>query len=963
MMYDISKTKVFYICVGLIIAGLLATLFMQSQTNQQQYIAITKAILDLRKSELNLNHTVSQYHTSLNKNNNSIRLSMQRMIDARLRLNNYFLMHSKTDEIMNYALAQLAIIEDKKLMLVEMYRQRSTLNNITKQSLPGVFNELISSIDSSVTIADNAKNLLKEKINRVNIVTNRYFAGLEHDEKKLKSMLNSLTNSVDDLLADDVKDSKLLSEHIYNVIEENRALFNLLMQIQDVKTAEQIELIQNQYIALFEKQNNEAFKHQSLLFVVSMVLLVYLASVLIRLQSTSSNLNDTVIELEFRKQALNEHSIASITDIKGIIIYVNDKFCEISQYRRDELIGKNHRIVRSNLYDKTFFKDMWKVIANGKKWQGQICNQAKDGSNYWMEATLIPRLNKQGKSYEYIGICTDITTQKKAEAEVESRARFPMEIPEPIMRVNQSGEIIFHNAAAKVLLNHWHVEKTGRLPSEWVDKIQETLNLMEVCEVELNVVVSQYLLIMTPVVEFGYVNIYGRDITEKKHAEASLSYQSNHDRLTGLVNRYAFEHDLENALVSAQQKDKHHVLLYIDLDQFKVVNDTCGHVAGDALLCQLSNMMLTMFRENDTLARLGGDEFGVLLLNCDTQMGNKITRKLLSMINHYRFIWEATQFEVGASIGLVEINKDSDSIVSLLGNADVACYAAKDAGRNQIKIYNSEDSESVERHSELQWASRIPKALAEDRFRLMVQTIMPLRGDDNLEPHYEILLRMVSEDGDLIPPGVFIPAAERYNLMHAIDHWVVVHVFNFLHDFAHHCGVENLPVLAINLSGESMGNEELLAYIRAQFELNIIPAKNICFEVTETAAISNLNKAVSFIEGLKKLGCKFALDDFGSGLSSFSYLKSLPVDYLKIDGAFVKGIVDDQVDAAMVEAINRVGHIMNIKTIAEFVENEKIMDVLKNLNVDYAQGYHIDKPLPLEEKFSLTQQRALGKVG
>ncbi len=692
-------------------------------------------------------------------------------------------------------------------------------------------------------------------------------------------------------------------------------------------------------------------------------LLVFLGVVLARLRSTRRNLKGTLSDLEFRKQALNKHAIVSITDIKGKIIYVNDKFCETSQYTRDELIGKNHRIIKSGMHSEQFYSDMWKIIGNGEVWRGQICNRAKDGSNYWVETTLIPRLNDKGKPFEYIGIRTDITAQKNAEDEIKSLARFPMENPEPVMRVNESGVVIFHNDAAKILLDHWHTTSHGKLPKDWVNKIQEILSFVETQEIEISVGVNQYLLIMTPVIETDYVNIYGHDISERKHVEASLSYQANHDRLTGLVNRYAFEHELENCLASVRFQEKRHVLLYIDLDQFKIVNDTCGHVAGDALLCKLSNVMLRLFREDDTLARLGGDEFGVLLLNCDVKIGDKIAHELLDMIKHYRFIWEGQQFTIGASIGLVEINKDSDSIVSLLGHADVACYAAKDAGRNQIKIYNSEDSDSAQRHSELQWASHIPKALAEDRFLLMVQTITPLKADKNLEPHYEILLRMVSEEGDLIPPGVFIPAAERYGLMPAIDHWVVAHVFNFLHSYARHNGTDDLPVLAINLSGESMGSEELLAYIRAQFELKIIPAENICFEITETAAIGNLNKAISFIKSLKKLGCKFALDDFGSGLSSFSYLKSLPVDYLKIDGVFVKDIVDDPVDAAMVEAINQVGHIMKIKTIAEFVENGEIMDILRKLGVDYAQGYHIDKPMPLNEKFPAIQQQGLKKTG
>lgn len=955
--------KIIYLCLGFVTAGLLTVLFVQSQIDQQQHSAISRALLDFEKSDINLNHSINQYHVSRHKNSNIIKTSMQRMTDAKLQLNNDLLVNFKKDENLSNAFSQLVIIKDKKLQLVETYLQNSILYHGTKRASPAVFNELIKSIRSAAGITDSDKYSLEQKVSGINNATNRYIGAMDIDEKRLRSLLNELIISVDAFQISDLKEIAILSKYIDSVIEENRELLHLLSQITTISIDEQIEHTQKQYAAFFEKKNQEAFKYKSLLFIVSMLLLLYLGFVLVRLEATGRHLSDTLADMEFRQQALDKHAIVSITDVKGIIIYANDKFCEISQYSRDELIGKNHRIVKSDRYDKAFFRNVWKIIANGKIWQGQICNQAKDGSDYWVEATLIPRLNKQGKPFEYIGIRTDITAQKKAEAKIEMLARLPMESPEPILRVNQAGEIIFYNSAAEVILNHWDIEKTGCLPNDWINKIEEILNYSKIQELELSIGVSQYLLTMMPVNEFDYVNIYARDITASKQAEASLSYQANHDRLTGLINRYAFEHDLENALISAQQKDKNHVLLYVDLDQFKIVNDTSGHVAGDALLCQISTMMLGLFRKNDSIARLGGDEFGVLLQNCDSQMGVKIAHNLLNMINHYQFIWDGREFDIAASVGLVEINKTSDSIVSLLGHADVACYAAKDSGRNQIKAYNSEDSESADRHSELHWASRIPKALAEDRFCLMVQTILPLRDDADLEPHYEILLRMVSEEGDLIPPGLFIPAAERYNLMSAIDHWVVVHVFNFLHDFVRHCGAEDLPILAINLSGESMGNEELLAYIRAQFELNIIPAKNICFEITETAAISNFSKALTFIKSLKKLGCKFALDDFGSGLSSFSYLKSLPVDYLKIDGVFVKDIVNNQVDASMVEAINQVGKVMKIKTIAEFVEDRNIMNVLKALNIDYAQGYHIDKPTPLEEKFPLLQQRDLQNVG
>lgn len=958
-----NKKKKLQVTISLILAGLLSTLFLYSQVNQQQDLKVAQAILAIKEIDFKLNQSIIQNQTVLHKNFDNISLSQQLTTEILPQLNIYLQTYIAKDNKLGEELQQLVRLENEKFQLMEVYRQHAAINKLTKQYLTAVFKELVISVDNSIDITDESKDLLRQEIKRLNTDINKYSAGFEYDEERLRAMLINMLNSANRLQGDGAKQLVLLTQYINKVIETSNTLSDLAQHIQRIKTAELIDGIQQRYAILFEIRSKNALKFKTLLFAASMVLLLYLGLVLARLQSTRHNLNETLADLEFRKHVLNKHALVSVTDSKGKIIYVNDKFCETSQYSLDELVGKNHRVIKSGQHSEQFYSDMWSTISNGEIWQGQICNRAKDGSYYWVETTLIPRLNEKGKPFEFISIRTDITAQKNAEDEMKSLARFPMENPEPVIRVNESGKIIFHNAAAEILLNHWQTIQYGMLPNDWINKIQEILNFAEAQEVELSIGVKQYLLIMTPVKEAGYVNIYGRDISDRKHAEDSLSYQANHDRLTGLVNRYVFEHELESALSSVRFQDKLHVLLYIDLDQFKIVNDTCGHVAGDELLCQLSNMMLSLFRENDTLARLGGDEFGVLLLNCNTETGDRIAHDLLNMINQYRFLWEGKQFSVGASIGLVEINKDSESIVSMLGHADVACYAAKDAGRNQIKIYDSDDSESAQRHSELQWASHIPKALAEDSFLLMVQTITPLKADKSLVPHYEILLRMMSEEGDLIPPGVFMPAAERYGLMPAIDQWVVAHVFNFLHTYVQHNGTKNLPILAVNLSGESLGSEELLAYIRAQFELKIVPAENICFEITETAAIGNLNKAISFINSLKKLGCKFALDDFGSGLSSFSYLKSLPVDYLKIDGVFVKDIVNDQVDAAMVAAINQVGHIMKIKTIAEFVENGEIMDILRELGVDYAQGYHIDKPMPLYEKFPAIQQRGLKKTG
>jgi len=398
-------------------------------------------------------------------------------------------------------------------------------------------------------------------------------------------------------------------------------------------------------------------------------------------------------------------------------------------------------------------------------------------------------------------------------------------------------------------------------------------------------------------------------------------------------------------LESARQENKAHALCYIDLDQFKIVNDTCGHVAGDELLRQLTALLQARVRERDTLARLGGDEFGILLGNCRLDKAEEIAEEFCRTVKEFRFVWQEKSFEIGASIGLVAIEADSSSTADLLSAADSACYVAKDKGRNRVYVYQPDDEELVARHGEMQWVSRINQALEENRFELFYQPIVPLQNTKE-QMHVEVLLRMRDEDGKLIFPMAFIPAAERFDLMPAIDRWVVRNVFSFCEA----SGRDGITY-AVNLSGASLSDVGLMGYLREQFATYDVRPCSISFEITETAAISNLSEAIYFISELKMLGCSFSLDDFGSGLSSFAYLKNLPVDYLKIDGGFIRTIVDNPIDRAMVESINHIGHVMEIKTIAEFVENDEIYKCVKDLGIDYAQGYHISKPQPLTDLF------------
>ncbi|MCU7850844.1 MAG: EAL domain-containing protein [Candidatus Thiodiazotropha sp. (ex Monitilora ramsayi)] len=431
----------------------------------------------------------------------------------------------------------------------------------------------------------------------------------------------------------------------------------------------------------------------------------------------------------------------------------------------------------------------------------------------------------------------------------------------------------------------------------------------------------------------------------RRHAEDQLQHMAFHDSLTNLKNRRELEQALTDALGNARRNNEIHSFMYLDLDQFKVVNDTCGHMAGDELLRQISALLKHQVRETDLLARLGGDEFGVILHNCSLAQAELLANKLRESVESHKFVWETRPFSTGVSIGLVDITPDSKSSDEILSNADMACFAAKSRGRNRVHVYTAEDDELALRRDEMQWISRINSALDEGRFLLYQQPIVSLR-DDNAPRHAEILLRMQGVGGEIIAPGAFIPAAERYDLMQRLDRWVVNSIFTYLGERTDLCREGRLHF--INLSGTSLSDPDFFSYIQERMLHLKVPPASICFEVTETAAINNLNTTVSFIHEIREMGCSFALDDFGTGLSSFSYLKSLPVDFLKVDGSFVKQVEEDEMSRAIVDAINNIGHVAGLKTIAEFVEHDETYKVLQAMGVDFAQGYGISRPAPLE---------------
>lgn len=437
------------------------------------------------------------------------------------------------------------------------------------------------------------------------------------------------------------------------------------------------------------------------------------------------------------------------------------------------------------------------------------------------------------------------------------------------------------------------------------------------------------------------------DVSHARGMANQLAYQASHDPLTGLLNRREFEVSIKQALERVREGRTQHAVCYIDLDQFKVVNDTCGHVAGDELLKQFAGRLQQRVRGNDILARLGGDEFGVLLDGCPLDKAKDIADDLCATAKKFRFAWQGKTFDVGVSIGLVSLNGESVSLAEVLSAADSACYVAKDEGRNRVHVYQADDNALARHRGEMQWVSHIRQALEEDRLYLYYQTMQPLDDRAVTEHHIEVLLRMKGRDGQLVLPRAFIPAAERYNLVTTLDRWVIGATFDFLECLSENGKGPQLATCAVNLSGQSLCEDSFLDFVIEQLQRMDIQPAQICFEITETAAVTNLSRAMCFISMLKGMGCRFALDDFGSGLSSFGYLKNLPVDYLKIDGAFIKDMADDAIDRAMVESINNIGHVMHIQTIAEWVESETVLELAKQIGIDFAQGFAISLPRPL----------------
>jgi len=426
-----------------------------------------------------------------------------------------------------------------------------------------------------------------------------------------------------------------------------------------------------------------------------------------------------------------------------------------------------------------------------------------------------------------------------------------------------------------------------------------------------------------------------------------LTHQASHDELTDLLNRKEFERSVTAAIELAKATGKQHMLAYLDLDQFKIVNNTSGHTAGDELLKLVGKRIVEGMADKDAkIARLGGDEFGVLMTDVTTEAARDAAEQLLQLVRDQRFDWEGRHYALSASLGLVFIDEGTENADAALRAADEACYAAKDAGRNRIQEYELGDAKMLRRRGVMEWVTQLDSAMDDNRLILNCQRIVPISNGNNAA-HFEILLTMADELGDPMPPSEFILAAETYNRVTLVDRWVIENVLRWMAD--HRNQLDDLGAFSINVSGHSINDETFADFVLEQFSLTQAPTAKVCFEITETAAIANLDNARDFMNRMKIIGCRFSLDDFGTGLSSYSYLRNLPVDYVKIDGVFVKSMDSSPDDYAVVRSINDIGHYLGKKTIAEYVENQAIFDQLREIGVDYGQGYGIEKPLKLAD--------------
>jgi diguanylate cyclase (GGDEF)-like protein/PAS domain S-box-containing protein len=611
-----------------------------------------------------------------------------------------------------------------------------------------------------------------------------------------------------------------------------------------------------------------------------------------------------------------------------------------------------------------------RVFSTGEPYEIEHRFHVPGKGTVWALVRGLVQKDSEGRVEKVVGVSADITKRKHAEKELQRAKEHAQvtlsSISDGVVRTDAAGRIDFLNPSAERLLGIRLEQVRGQMLSRFyrsiatdartpkpnvVEECLSARHVMEPAEASLLILEDGSELAVresaAPIIAengdlVGAVLVF-TNVTQLRSLQRRMEHLATHDPLTGLINRREFELRLADAITDAANSLRQHILCYLDLDEFKVVNDTCGHGAGDELLRQLTSVLSAVIPKGNTLARLGGDEFGVLFMNCDSEEATEHARTMIDAVRQYRFQWEGQIFEVAASIGIVPIVGGNGNLAELLSAADSACYVAKDRGRNQIHVTRVDDSAVRVRHTEMRWVERINRALHENRFRLFKQPIRPLQ-DRGAPQYHELLLRLVDVEGRIVAPSQFITAAERYRLMPVIDLWVVGAALDTIGSIA--AVDDGSAAFTINLSGQSFGNTELKMLILEQLDTLQIPPRRVMFEITETAAISNLAQALEFMNSLRDKGCRFILDDFGSGLSSFRYLKSLDIEFLKIDGELVREIARDPIQREMVAAIHRIGESMGIQTIGEWVENPDIEKALTDIGVDYAQGWGVGRPEP-----------------
>ncbi|MEZ5541259.1 MAG: EAL domain-containing protein [Pseudomonadota bacterium] len=663
------------------------------------------------------------------------------------------------------------------------------------------------------------------------------------------------------------------------------------------------------------------------------------------------------------------------TDLDGTVQWTTPSVKHLLGYDVDEVLNRNIKEFYVCPDDHANLKHALD-INEGRLQHFETRMLHKDGAHIWVSENSHYRYDSNSVAIGIEGTIRDITALNHAKEALQlekERAQVTLgSIGDGVITTDLNGDIEYMNTVAEQSTG-WRLEDARGNPIFSVFNVVDEKTYesppdpSEYCLVKgRGITLAGNLLLMhrfrnqhmsvevnvSPILDSN-TNITGmvlvfHDVTKLRGLARKMSYQASHDSLTGLLNRREFENRLEQAIDNARREDNRYALCYLDLDNFKVVNDTCGHSAGDELLKQLTIKFRMQLREADTLARLGGDEFGILLEGCSIEHAQEVAESIRRIAENFRFVWDNTFFRIGVSIGLVPLTRTSGSLTDIMSAADSACYVAKEQGRNRIHIYQHNDEAVAERHGQMQWANRIQNVLEENRFRLYFQPIMQLhpavQGD---KTHGEILIRMLDDNNSIVGPGAFLSSAERYLLMPAIDRWVIQNTFRLL-TLDNRRAERRIDTICINLSGQSLSDDRFMDFLISEIGNCGVRPGLLCFEITETAVITNLCTATKYIARLRELGCRLALDDFGVGLSSFSYLKNLPVDYLKLDGCFVQNMITDETDYAMVRAISQIGRTMNISTIAEYVENHATLQAVRDIGIDYAQGYYISKPVPVE---------------